>query len=305
MIKPNLAPVDDASFFALTDIDRSKAGWLLPSRLVPSGYPGNATRKYLLKDDPETVVKIERATACRPNPDDPALQAEAAQNCRNLYAAVAELATFGVVVPHWEIKLVRQFTIDDRLIAKEDENSPFGWRKPYLKSEERKKGLDSYVRMERVEGEPISEVWGQSPEVTRAIDLNYSNLFRYVSAALQRDWKQPGLLIDIYVPEQYMYGVTAKDREPRVRLTDIAYHSRPNDEAIPLMPLLYPYQDLARLAIAHPDVQLPETEMAASKMLDELESDHPGDVNWFINMVSQPDFLETDVDEWIDAYVIE
>jgi hypothetical protein len=226
--------------------DIVKAPWINPDNLIPANFPGTRnSQKYLLKDDPETVVRI---SGHRIFPT--ALQREIPLHQEGLVQLNRLKDQFNFHIPCCEFVVVNPYLFDSSLMGYKDppiRDPEFYALDPTTKLQVSPSvSLDVYVKTEFVHGQALNDMQTFSPELLFELDQLIGNLIWYFTQGyLANPGQKFPALTDISTANQYMWGRTASNPDTdHIYLVDLELNADELDpdnfyEGIIEIPYLY------------------------------------------------------------------
>jgi hypothetical protein len=192
--------------------DIAKAPWINHDNLIPANFPGSKnSKKYLLKDDSETVIRI---SGHRIFPTD--LQREMPLHQEGLVQLNRLRDQFNLCIPRCDFVVVNPYIFDPYLMGYKDpsiRDAEFYALDPITKLQVAPSvGLDVYVKTEFVHGQALNDMQTFSPELLFELDQLIGNLIWYFTQGyLANPGQKFPALNDIVTANQYMWGRTASN----------------------------------------------------------------------------------------------
>lgn len=224
--------------FVGTEDERVASHWLNPANFAGTNFPGRQTRKYILRDDPETVVRINRedfGESYLVGPKDLSLIIQEYQQGAHELQYLND--NFGLAIPLFDFRLVRRIPNMDREILISEGNAEEARIQTKTdgdvsnldyddsSSDVYQSSLDLYVKSELVHGIPLDKAGLVEPELVAAAEDLYSELTRYYTEGfLAHPYGKFSGLADAIDAGQYVWGYTASQPDKqRLYFVDLEF----------------------------------------------------------------------------------
>lgn len=281
----------------LIDTRRDQLPWLDPSKFMESGFLGSNTLKYILEDDPETLVRITRGGYIAGwQTDRQKLEKGFLHERHVLHREADILEGYSVAVLPFEVRFVQPSIRDLLVLAKEAKADDL--HGVYVDNPNLNSGVDIYIKVPVVRGVDGRQITIDE-NTLGPLDATFGGLINYYIDAYT---EKRELLADIAEPSQFVLGSIKDDTKMKLYMVDIDIESvvPANDkpELDWLMSAVY-----EALRFPNPsELRLPKIEEAIHRADSEMGSLYPKGTDWLKKFLNHPNRQNLDYDDLDKLY---